>query len=112
MTTRTALWHVGRIADLTWTVFRWGVYYIFPLSVALTLILDRITVPGHRAGAYVLLGALFVLAVVLVIVGPVDRLGPRPQSTTVQHLNRRAAIILTVSAIVLATIMGVLATTI
>lgn len=112
MTTHTTLRHLGRVADLAWTVFRWGVYYIFPLSVALTLILDRITSPGHQAGAYILLAALFVLAVVLVIVGSAERPAQRPRSATVRHLNRRAAVILPASAGALAAIMGVLATTI
>jgi hypothetical protein len=93
-------------AEFAWDVIRLGLFYVAPIGAATFVAVGYLDNTGHKAAAGVLLIIEFLIGVALA------RTGARParhRSPSVRRINRRAAIILPIAAVALATLLAALA---
>ena len=90
-------------AEFAWDLLRVLVLYVIPVGIATAFAVTALYQAGHGSAVGVLLAGEFVGGMALAVIG---HWGGQPSSPTVRQINRRAAVILPLAAVALATLLA------
>ena len=111
---RPALTALAAAADTAWTTIRVLIYYVAPVGFGLIEAVTILQRTGHPIRAYLLIVAVATIGIGVAWGGlhnlPRWPRRRRPVSASVRAINRRAAWILALAAVALATVMQIAAT--
>lgn len=98
------------VADAAWDALRVLVLYIAPVAYATFELVGVFARSGHLVAAWLTIGVVFLAGVAIArTAGPTLASGRRRRSPIVRRINRRAAIILPIAGVGLATLLAAIA---